>query len=67
MLDDAERRGFHAEACLGAVRFTITRITDYAMRPLEAVGVMKDWRRFLARLDALEAMGEHGLSDLAGL
>lgn len=69
VLDGAEREGVHVEACLAAVRFTITRITDYAMRPAlpDDRRVMKDWRRFLARLDALEAMGAVGLRGLTGL
>ncbi len=65
-LDEAERKSFHVEACLAALRFTITRITDYAMRPDGGARVMKDWRRFLARLDALEAMGPGGLGVLTG-
>jgi homoserine kinase type II len=59
-LAEAEKHALYTEARLAAVRFTITRITDYAMRGGEG-RVMKDWRRFLARLDALEAMGEAGL------
>lgn len=53
-LELREKRAFYTEARFAAVRFTITRITDYAMRGGEG-RVMKDWRRFLARLDALEA------------
>jgi len=63
-LEAAEKRAFYTEARLAAVRFTITRITDYAMRGGAQSRVMKDWRRFLARLDAIEAMGEAGLSGL---
>jgi homoserine kinase type II len=66
-LGDKERKSFHVEACLAAVRFTITRITDYAMRPDGGARVMKDWHRFLDRLDALEAMGAEGLAALTGL
>ncbi len=62
-LERAEREALHTEARLAAVRFTVTRITDYAMRT-HGAGVMKDWRRFLARLDAIEAMGEGGLVSL---
>jgi homoserine kinase type II len=58
-LEPSERAGLHAEARMAALRFTVTRITDYAMRPSGAPGsrVMKDWRRFLARHDALVALG----------
>ncbi len=53
-LEPREREGLLAEACIGAIRFTTTRITDYAMKPGEA-RVMKDYRRFLSRLHSLEA------------
>jgi homoserine kinase type II len=43
-----------------ALRFTVTRITDYELRPRGSV-VYKDYRRFLARLLAIEALGEGGL------
>jgi homoserine kinase type II len=58
-LEPAEKRALYTEARFAAVRFTITRITDYAMRGGEN-RVIKDWRRFLARLDALDAMGPSG-------
>ena len=58
-----EKRAIYMEAIFAATRFTITRITDYAMRGGEN-RVMKDWRRFLARLDALEAMGPAGFAAL---
>jgi homoserine kinase type II len=58
----AERAGMLAEACVAALRFTITRVTDYAMRVVTGPRVLKDYRRFLARLDALEALGPSGLS-----
>jgi homoserine kinase type II len=50
-LTDREREAFDTELRFAAVRFTITRITDYELRPSEG-RVMKDWKRFLARLDA---------------
>jgi len=59
----AEKRALYTESLFAAIRFTITRITDYAMRGGEN-RVMKDWRRFLARLDALEAMGPSGFAVL---
>jgi homoserine kinase type II len=53
-----EKRAFYTELKMAALRFTITRITDYEMRGVEGASrVMKDWRRFLARLDALEQNG----------
>jgi len=66
-LTDAERRGVLAEACAAALRFTITRVTDYSMRVGVGPRVMKDYRRFLMRLDALEAMGEAGLRSALGI
>lgn len=61
-LSDAERAGLHAEASFAALRFTVTRITDYAMRA-GAAGprVVKDWRRFMKRFEKLQALGSPGL------
>lgn len=61
-LDDAEKRSLVAEGCVAATRFTITRITDYAMRVTDGPRVIKDWRRFAARLAALEAIDSKGES-----
>lgn len=63
-LGEAERAGLLAEGCSAALRFTITRITDRAMRGLTGP---KDWRRFRMRLEALEQLGERGLRELLGL
>jgi homoserine kinase type II len=63
-LGEAERRGLLAEGAIAALRFTITRITDEALRALEdnrPPRADKDYRRFQRRLEALEAMGESGL------
>ncbi len=62
-LDQGEKRALYTEARRAAVRFTITRITDYAMKNNPA----KSWLRFLERLDALEAMGERGFLGLADI
>jgi len=43
------------EGALGALRFATTRITDYDMRPPPGKPPLRDYRRFLARLSALEA------------
>jgi len=50
---------------IAALRFTITRITDFALR---TVGVRrtKDWRRFWDRLTALEGLERGRLARLAG-
>jgi homoserine kinase type II len=67
-LSPEEKRGLHAEACFAALRFTLTRITDYAMRSTDgAPRVLKDWTRFLDRFRALDAMGPAGWNDALGL
>lgn len=62
-LDASERRAFFDEARFAALRFAVTRITDFELRPA-GTGVHKDYRRFVARLDALERMGPAGLDAL---
>jgi homoserine kinase type II len=62
--DEAAR--LHAEGCFAALRFSITRITDFELRP-GGSGVYKDYRRFVARGDALDALGSAGLRTLLGL
>ena len=60
-LEESEREGFFAEAVFAALRFTITRITDDAIR------VGKKWQRFIARRDAIEQLGPKGLQEAFGL
>jgi homoserine kinase type II len=60
-LEPAEREALHAEAIFAALRFTITRITDDAIR------VGKRWQRFVARREALEQLGTSGLQEALGL
>jgi homoserine kinase type II len=55
------------EACFAATRFTITRITDYAMKRGIGARVIKDWRRFAMRLRTLEDLGDAGLRRALGL
>ena len=55
-LSAEERAGLVAEGCAAALRFTITRITDYAMRVTDGPRVIKDWRRFERRLAQLEGL-----------
>jgi homoserine kinase type II len=60
-------RPLDIEACFdaaraAAVRFAITRIGDYELRP-RGVVVYKDYRRFLARLAAIEAIGRSRFVD----
>jgi homoserine kinase type II len=62
-LSRSERASLVTEGAIGALRFAITRITDYAMRAPSGKPPVRDFNRFLARLDALEA-GK--LKDLVG-
>lgn len=57
-LSAAERAAFPDEARLATLRFTITRITDDAIR------VGKRWQRFVARREALERLGPAGVEEL---
>ena len=56
-----ERTALYAEAIFAALRFTVTRITDDAIR------VGKKWQRFVARREALEQLGSAGLQEALGL
>lgn len=58
---DAERRGIFDETVLATLRFTITRITD------EAIRVGKRWQRFVERREAVEALGPSRLAEVLGL
>ena len=55
-LEEIERRAFRAELAIAALRFTTTRITDYAMRSGGGARVIKDWRRFYRRFQAVETI-----------
>lgn len=60
-LGEEEREGIFDEAVLAALRFTITRITDDAAR------IGKKWQRFVARREAIEALGRDGVREALGL
>jgi homoserine kinase type II len=64
-LTEPEKRGLWAEGSFAALRFTVTRITDYAMRT-GATGprVVKDWGRFMKRFEKLRTLGQPGLRSL---
>jgi homoserine kinase type II len=82
-LEEEEIAALRTEGCLAALRFAITRITDYAMgssdggereKPGKPEGkrgigprVMKDWRRFAMRLSVLEELGEGGVRGVMGV
>jgi homoserine kinase type II len=60
-LEPVEREVLYDESILAAVRFTITRITDDAIR------VGKRWQRFVERREAIEALGARGYLEVLGL
>jgi homoserine kinase type II len=64
-LSPAERSALAGEGRMAALRFTITRITDFTLRAGADPRVMKDWRRFWARLASLDALGDAALAQLA--
>ncbi|HEY2512602.1 MAG TPA: phosphotransferase, partial [Polyangiaceae bacterium] len=66
-LSPVERGALLAEGCVAALRFAITRITDYAMKGGIGPRVLKDWRRFAMRLRTLEELGEEGLARILGV
>jgi homoserine kinase type II len=59
-LEEEERAAFFDEAVLACLRFTVTRITDDAIR------VGKRWQRFVERREALEGMGRSGVREAFG-
>lgn len=65
-LPAAEAEALHDEGSYAALRFTITRLTDFELRP-RGSGVFKDYRRFLARAEALDQLGAVGLRTVLGV
>ncbi len=65
-LPEDEAAMLYDDACFAALRFAITRITDFELRP-RGSGVYKDYRRFLARAAAVDALGPRGLRTLLGV
>jgi len=60
-LEPDERAALPIEGALAALRFATTRITDFSMRTPPGERPLRDYRRFLARLEALESgmLGPH--------
>ena len=50
----------YPQGLFACARFATTRITDFELRSRDT-GIYKDFRRFLRRMDAIEALGEGGL------
>lgn len=65
-LTETERAELHRAARTAAVRFAVTRVTDFELRP-RGTGVFKDYRRFVARLAAIEAFTEDSWPEALGL
>jgi homoserine kinase type II len=68
-LEEAEADRLHVEGSYAALRFSITRVTDFELRRLRGAtsGVFKDYRRFLARGEALDRLGPRGLRTFLGV
>jgi len=67
-LEPIERAALRDLLRAGCVRFATTRITDYELRETPGFErVQKDYRRFLARLDAIEAETASSLLARLGL
>lgn len=66
----SERRGLWCETQLAALRFTASRVRDFELPRPGREGAARDrldYRDYLARLEALEAMGRRGFTSLVGL
>ena len=57
-LSSAELAALSTEGRIAALRFTVTRITDFAMRQGVGDRVVKDYRRFWARHERLDELGD---------
>lgn len=63
-LERDELPELHPAALAAAVRFAVTRLVDYELRPER--GEYRDYRRFLARLEHLDALGPARWRELLG-
>jgi homoserine kinase type II len=54
-IDAAEKAALKVEGAVGCLRFATTRITDFSLRAAPGQPPLRDYRRFLARLAAIEA------------
>jgi homoserine kinase type II len=60
-LESLEKGALRVEGALGMLRFATTRITDYSLRVGRGEKPVRDYRRFLARLSAIEVGALDGL------
>jgi homoserine kinase type II len=65
-MPEEEREELYEAALFAALRFTISRITDFELRP-RGRGVFKDFRRFVARMRAIEEIGERSFRGALGM
>jgi homoserine kinase type II len=56
----AEAAALVVEGAVGCLRFATTRITDFSLRAPPGKPPLRDYRRFLARLEAIEAGALNG-------
>jgi homoserine kinase type II len=54
-IQGAEVAALKVEGAVGCLRFATTRITDFSLRAAPGQPPVRDYRRFLARLSAIEA------------
>lgn len=67
-LSQVERENLFGHALFGAVRYTASRIRDFHLSPLPPEQLTrKDFRTYLARARALDAMAPAGFRELLGL
>lgn len=65
-LTDAEWLSFRFQCVAAAARFSTTRITDFHLRTGVGDRVHKDYRRFLARLEAVHALSAESVAERLG-
>jgi homoserine kinase type II len=53
-LEASELSALRVEGALGCLRFAVSRITDFELRAPPGTAAARDYRRFLARMDAIE-------------
>jgi homoserine kinase type II len=62
---DAEVAALRVEGAVGCLRFATTRITDFSLRAPPGQPPLRDYRRFLQRLEAIEAGALNGCFERA--
>ncbi len=66
-LEEVERQALAPEGAFAALRFAVTRITDFGMRALPGgPPPARDWRRFMMRFEKLRDLGVDGVRRALG-